>query len=443
MENITHALEIDKRKGANMDEKIQQLKKEIETKRKAHREVLMKQKVNVKDTERLKVLRNRLNQTKRNVSQIQAQNRQLRLQIETVRKDSMNHNEATANKTAEMHEITKKSENLAREASNYRRNHSSHCDRILNLSCSFQKARAHDTSHFRSGSQTVKAGDRRQIRTMTVGFDKKIGEAKGSELLQMLSEKWVKKMKEQKKTNEDYFRLTKQLHNAMNNVIVQSGIKSLDKIVHEFLTSFEENQKLTNYVLRLNDQIDEVDKESKHMEEILDLDDKDQKMSENQRNSLLTSIQSRSDSTEQGYAQVNAHSQQILSHLQCLESHLIAIKGIFEGLGMKRTVDLKLGYGDDMILNINTVPEYLFELEQYLTKFLIYLESKNQKEAPAELIMLDVGQMAPKEFESTQPVTIREFLERDTITASTNEEDGNILTLDQMHERMKDILPPL
>jgi len=67
---------------------------------------------------------------------------------------------------------------------------------------------------------------------MTLGFDKKIGEAKGSELLQMLSEKWVQKMKEQKKTNEDYFRLTKQLHHAMNNVIVQSGIKSLDEIVN-------------------------------------------------------------------------------------------------------------------------------------------------------------------------------------------------------------------
>lgn len=37
MENITHALEIDKRKGANLDERIAQLKHEIETKRKAHR----------------------------------------------------------------------------------------------------------------------------------------------------------------------------------------------------------------------------------------------------------------------------------------------------------------------------------------------------------------------------------------------------------------------
>jgi len=39
------------------------------------------------------------------------------------------------------------------------------------------------------------------------------------------------------------------------------------------------------------------------------------------------------------------------------------MKGTFEKLGIKRAVDLKLGYGDDMILNINTVPEYLFELE--------------------------------------------------------------------------------
>ena len=109
---------------------------------------------------------------------------------------------------------------------------------------------------------------------------------------------------------------------------------------------------------------------------------------------------------------------------------------------MKRNVDLKLGYGDDMILNINTIPEYLFELEQYLTKFLVYQQSKKEA-SKADFVMLDTTELAPKEFETTQPVTIKEFLEKDTITASTNEEDGNILSLDQMHERMKDILPPL
>jgi len=59
------------------------------------------------------------------------------------------------------------------------------------------------------------------------------------------------------------------------------------------------------------------------------------------------------------------------------------------------------------------------------------------------MIMINQAELAPKEFLNTQPLTIKEFLERDTITSNNPEEDGNILSLDQMHERMKDILPPL
>lgn len=179
------------------------------------------------------------------------------------------------------------------------------------------------------------------------------------------------------------------------------------------------------------------------MQEILDSEASDQKMTENQRNAFLSKIQSKSESTESGYESVNKHSQQILEHLSGLETHFVSMKGTFEKLGIKRAVDLKLGYGDDMILNINTVPEYLFELEQYLTKFLIYLQSKADSTRPAEMIMINQAELAPKEFLNTQPLTIKEFLERDTITSNNPEEDGNILSLDQMHERMKDILPPL
>jgi hypothetical protein len=102
------------------------------------------------------------------------------------------------------------------------------------------------------------------------------------------------------------------------------------------------------------------------------------------------------------------------------------MKATFDELGLSLAIDSKLSYGDDMILNINTVSEYLFELEQYITKYLVYVRTK-QQEANPDCVMLDVDQIHPKEF-GEREITIKEFLEQDMIVA--NDDENLPLTLD-------------
>jgi hypothetical protein len=125
---------------------------------------------------------------------------------------------------------------------------------------------------------------------LNVGMDHDFGGAESTELIKFLADKWVAKMKEAKKECDEYFRFTKALHTAMDTIFDKTGVTNYNEFVSSFISSFEESQKLTNYILRLNDAIDELETDINNMESILAEDEKTTKMSEEQRNAILESI---------------------------------------------------------------------------------------------------------------------------------------------------------
>ncbi len=118
----------------------------------------------------------------------------------------------------------------------------------------------------------------------------------------------------------------------------------------------------------------------------------------------------------------------IINSLSGLETYFKKMKATFDDLGISLAIDSHLSYGEDMILNIKTVSEYLFELEQFITKYLVYMNSKKQVDQP-ELVMLDVQLMQPKDF-TDKDISIKEFLEKDMIIA--NDDEFAPMTLEQM-----------
>jgi hypothetical protein len=55
-------------------------------------------------------------------------------------------------------------------------------------------------------------------------------------------------------------------------------------------------------------------------------------------------------------------------------------------------------YGEHINFNAQNAKDYLFELDQYIAKLLIYEKSKQTDEPLPELAMLDMNQIMPKEL---------------------------------------------
>jgi len=126
--------------------------------------------------------------------------------------------------------------------------------------------------------------------------------------------------------------------------------------------------------------------------------------------------------------------------LSGLKSHFVRLKDIFAEFGVSASMSSGLTYNEaDMILNTKTTPEYLFELEQLIGKFLAYIHSQKSTISNPEVVMLDVNSLKPKDFGQGDAVTIKEFLERDMMLGS--EEDTVPLTAEQMAAKINEIIP--
>ena len=125
--------------------------------------------------------------------------------------------------------------------------------------------------------------------------------------------------------------------------------------------------------------------------------------------------------------------------LSGLKTHFSKMKTTFDEFGITASMSSGLRYDEqDMVLNVSTAPEYLFELEQLIGKFLAYLHSQKSTGQP-EIVMLDVNLLKPKDFGQGEAVTIKEFLERDMMLGS--EEDTIPLTAEQMAAKINEIIP--
>jgi len=85
-------------------------------------------------------------------------------------------------------------------------------------------------------------------------------------------------------------RHAKALHAAMEHITDRTGISNGNELVVSFISSFEESEKLTNYILRLNDQIDAMANNIADMEQLLSAEDKSKELSEQEKMNLLQKI---------------------------------------------------------------------------------------------------------------------------------------------------------
>ena len=402
----------------------------------------MLQKENHRDLQRIKVLNEKLNAAKVACSSVEASNGLLRKQIDNIRKDKLAYDDQTRSTKKKLAKLEQEAESTAREAQYSVRVDTAQRKKIVELSEGLQEERQSYYERLsQMGSVLQDEKNKKGSGTLNaIALDRDAGDAESTRLIEMLADKWVGKMKEQKKTYEEYVRHAKALHAAMEHITDRTGISNGNELVVSFISSFEESEKLTNYILRLNDQIDAMANNIADMEQLLSAEDKSKELSEQEKMNLLQKIQSQSSNAEENYNEANEQTQLIMDALSGLKSHFVRLKDIFAEFGVSASMSSGLTYNEaDMILNTKTTPEYLFELEQLIGKFLAYIHSQKSTISNPEVVMLDVNSLKPKDFGQGDAVTIKEFLERDMMLGS--EEDTVPLTAEQMAAKINEIIP--
>ena len=194
----------------------------------------------------------------------------------------------------------------------------------------------------------------------------------------------------------------------------------MEQFVATAISTFEEQAKLTNYILRLNDDIDEIERDLDSMTSVMTSTESKSKKVQAEKSTNRKKLKTQAKNLEEAYDTTTQHSNALQAALDSIVPQVRQMKEILNSLNIELPIDQKLDYDEAMILNHKTTQEYLFELEQLIAKFLVYIQNK-KKDAAADLVMLDVHLMQPKEF-TTEGLTIKDFIDKDILMEAQDDQ---------------------
>lgn len=199
----------------------------------------------------------------------------------------------------------------------------------------------------------------------------------------------------------------------MDRVREETGLQDIEQFVTTAISTFEEQAKLTNYILRLNDDIDEIERDLDSMTKVMTSTESKSKKIDSEKSNNRNKLKTQAENLQNAYNNTTKHSIALQAALDSISPSVRQMKQILNELNITLPIDQKLNYDEAMILNHKTTQEYLFELEQLIAKFLVYIQNKKKNPA-ADLVMLDVNLMQPKEF-ATTGLSIRDFVDKDIL----------------------------
>ena len=104
------------------------------------------------------------------------------------------------------------------------------------------------------------------------------------------------------------------------------------------------------------------------------------------------------------------------SSIEGLGDVIDSMKESFDSLGIDINLKRNVLYGPELDFNVTSARDYLIELDQYMSKLLIFKSTKMPGADP-ELASLDLQIMPPKNFEPDE-ITIGDVLDKDVILNS-------------------------
>lgn len=258
-----------------------------------------------------------------------------------------------------------------------------------------------------------------------------------SELLGFLKDKWVSLVQSKKQEVDSYVSHCKLLFSCVQKIREKTNVTSLDEMVTSFQTSFEENLKLKDYAERLSCEIDELTIQLANTRKLIEANTAHSEKTELEIEEIVTGTRSKIEGINSSSEEMRKQREEINAEIENLSDLINSMKTKFEELGLRINIGQNVRYGEDINFNVANARDYLFEIDQYISKLLIY-RSTLQPGSNPEIASLDLESIIPK-TQVPDDISISEFLERDVIL--NNDEQSFPMTTRDFQEKINGLIP--
>jgi hypothetical protein len=427
-ENLTHRLEVEKRIGQALDETIKELSKKLTEKAKEVDAKINWKKEEQKEQKKVKSLENNLEASKIKLSELKTQNKELRDQIESMRRNKRN-TMLQANQLEDEIERAKfEVASHSTKASKFTKIDIDTRSRILGMKVSMDQERS-TYSEKLSQLESIIVADKRAQSEAIKSISCSEGRREVTEttkLVKMLVEKWRKEAKEKRRALEKYRANIKKMNFALETMSSQSGISQISYLVNNIITSLDSIKDLETYIVKIHASISELEEELKTcLSQTKNLRESST-MSAAEKDGIL----SRKNRVLDEYTQSNSLKSKklikIRESFEIIKEVLLSILGKLKILGVE--AELTKFIDETLELNERNISSIMNLLDEKMTRF-ITLVKRLKNDPDADIAMLDLERLQSK---AVREVTTLEILDKDT-----NEvEDINYpLTYEEMRRR--------
>jgi len=264
-----------------------------------------------KDAHQIKLLENQLEKSLTKYNEIQAQNRNLRHEIDVMRKEMRNQIRVnktlvkdislTADDAKKLNVTTYHGQRISEETNN----------QILALKAKHEAEKYNFERKIKDLQDKLKERDESELertRTKDMGGSKKlvVQQAEFSNpaaLLKLRLQKWTANNKEKKNLMDMYIRNVKIIEDAFDQIKEATGISSTEEIVTTFIKAEEQNYSLYNYVNMLNSEIDMIEEQNRGIEAEIRRHEELGEMTEKEKINMRTNLSKEIEDVKQQTAE--------------------------------------------------------------------------------------------------------------------------------------------
>lgn len=394
--DFTRKLEHERRASILLDKEIEEQTRALKEKKNSYTAVKSLQKKVNKD--HISELEEQLEFTMRQLSNIKASNQRLREKIDSLRKDKTLCKKD--NKRIELDITETRSEiiKISKEAVDFQNSIDKHNTRIMTIHKSQEENNGFYSSRM-TNLQSQILLDRKEgskfLKDFTVKFAKPIADA--SELFQLTknsAKNWKERCFATLQEINKYQDFVKELNNGLQTMQKHSGKTSYQEIVNEYITSFEENIRLSNHVYELGEEIIHVTDEIASSEEQIKTLNSAREDDYQNKDRILKEKADVLDSVKVKNTDIKSNTQEIREKLRELMAPLYEMQAAFK----EANLPFRLSYekvqitmpenGEEPELEIDNMKYLLKQLEEYIDQ-LVLMKASNFNES--SLLAIDLG----------------------------------------------------
>ena len=378
--DFTRKLEHERRASILLDKEIEEMTHALTEKKTGYTAVKSLQKKVNKD--HISEIEEQLELTMRQLSNIRASNQRLRDKIDSLRKDKTLCSQGNLRVEQDIATTRKQIIKINTEAIDFQKSLDQQQVKIMSI----HKSQEQNNGHFSSRMSNLQSQillDRKEgskfLKDFTVKFAKPIADA--SELFQLTknsAKNWKERCYSTLQEINKYQEFVKELNNGLQIMQKHSGKSNYQEIVTEYISSFEENIRLSNHVYELGEEIIHVTDEIAYNEEQIsslnstkeyDYTYKEEVLQE--KSNILLNLQTKN-------AEIVANTKETKEKLKSLIAPLTDMHSAFKeiNLPLKLSQDkFRIEVPDGGELDIDNMKSLLKKLEEYIDQMVLMKSS--------------------------------------------------------------------